>query len=189
MLISSGNSTVQCACPSVHIQTTRRCILEEGYIHNYRCENLKPCRLPTASLVSPLHSLTEGTFASICACVRALSYLVMNGIVYNRCGSLKKCLVPTPTRNKQATWNGKRSDIVPRQRAEPTNVNKQLAPRRSLHSSNTDSSRGSIVVKALYYKPECRWFETRWGEWIVSTYLILTAALGSGIYSASNRNE
>jgi hypothetical protein len=24
--------------------------------------------------------------------------------------------------------------------------------------------RGSLVVKALGYKPEGRWFETRWGE-------------------------
>jgi hypothetical protein len=41
----------------------------------------------------------------------------------------------------------------------------------------------------LCYKPEGRGFKTRWGEWFLSIYLILLAALGPGIYSASNRNE
>jgi hypothetical protein len=50
-------------------------------------------------------------------------------------------------------------------------------------------ARGSVVVKALCYKPEGRGFETRWGEWFLSIYLILLAALGPGVYSASNRNE
>jgi hypothetical protein len=49
--------------------------------------------------------------------------------------------------------------------------------------------RGSIVVKVLCYKAEGYGFETRWGEWIFSIYLILPASLGPGIYSASNRNE
>jgi hypothetical protein len=49
--------------------------------------------------------------------------------------------------------------------------------------------RGSIVVKALCYKPEGRVFETRWGERFLSSYLILLIALGPGVYSASNRNE
>jgi hypothetical protein len=49
--------------------------------------------------------------------------------------------------------------------------------------------RCSVVVKALCYKPEGRGFETRWGEWIFSLYLILAAALGPGLYLASNRNE
>jgi hypothetical protein len=49
--------------------------------------------------------------------------------------------------------------------------------------------RGSVVVKALCYKPEGRGFETRWGEWFLSSYLILPAAPGPGVYSASNRNE
>jgi hypothetical protein len=35
---------------------------------------------------------------------------------------------------------------------------------------------------------EGRGFETRGGEWIFSKYLILPAALGPGVYSASNRN-
>jgi hypothetical protein len=50
-------------------------------------------------------------------------------------------------------------------------------------------ARGSILVKALCYKPEGRGFETRWGEWNFSIYLILPAALGPGISSASNRTE
>jgi hypothetical protein len=41
--------------------------------------------------------------------------------------------------------------------------------------------RGSVGFKAG--------FETVWGEWMFSIYLILPAALGPGIYSASNRNE
>jgi hypothetical protein len=45
------------------------------------------------------------------------------------------------------------------------------------------------VVKALCYKSESRWFEIRLGERIFSIYLILPAALGPGVYSASNRNE
>jgi hypothetical protein len=48
---------------------------------------------------------------------------------------------------------------------------------------------GSIVVKALCYKPEGRGFETRLGESISSIYLILLAALGTEFYPASNRNE
>jgi hypothetical protein len=50
-------------------------------------------------------------------------------------------------------------------------------------------ARVSVVIEALYYKPEGRWFENRWGEWIFSIYLILPAALDPGVYSASNRNE
>jgi hypothetical protein len=45
------------------------------------------------------------------------------------------------------------------------------------------------VVKALCYKPEGCGFETRLDYLIFSMYLILPAALGPGVYSASNRNE
>jgi hypothetical protein len=45
------------------------------------------------------------------------------------------------------------------------------------------------VVKALRYKPEGHGFDTRWGERIFSMYLILPAALGTAVHSASNRNE
>jgi hypothetical protein len=48
---------------------------------------------------------------------------------------------------------------------------------------------GSVVVEALYCKPEGRGFETRRGEFIFSIYLILPAALGPGVHSVSNRNE
>jgi hypothetical protein len=50
-------------------------------------------------------------------------------------------------------------------------------------------ARGSVVFKALCYKSESRGFETRWGEWTFSIYLIPPAALGPGVYSTSNRNE
>jgi hypothetical protein len=53
---------------------------------------------------------------------------------------------------------------------------------------NTLGARGSVVVKALCYKPESRGFDTRWGEFL-KIYLILPAALFPGVYSASNRNE
>jgi hypothetical protein len=42
---------------------------------------------------------------------------------------------------------------------------------------------------ALCYKPQGRGFETRWGHWFFSIYLILPAALDPGVYSASNRNQ
>jgi hypothetical protein len=48
---------------------------------------------------------------------------------------------------------------------------------------------GSTVVEALSYKQEGRRFEARQGEWIFPIYLILPAALGPGVYKASNRNE
>jgi hypothetical protein len=47
----------------------------------------------------------------------------------------------------------------------------------------------SIVVKVLCYKPKGRRFETQGGERFLSVYLILLAALGPGVYSASNKNE
>jgi hypothetical protein len=45
---------------------------------------------------------------------------------------------------------------------------------------------GSVVIKAPFYKPEGRGFETR-KRFFVSVYLILPAALSPGVYS--NRNE
>jgi hypothetical protein len=50
-------------------------------------------------------------------------------------------------------------------------------------------TRGSVVVKALCCKSEGRRFETLWGEYIFSIYLIRPAALGPGAHSASKRNE
>jgi hypothetical protein len=49
--------------------------------------------------------------------------------------------------------------------------------------------RGSGVVKALCYEMEGRGFETRQCEQIFSVHVILPAALGPGVYSASNRNK
>jgi hypothetical protein len=48
--------------------------------------------------------------------------------------------------------------------------------------------RGSVVVKALYCKPEGRGFETQLNDLFLN-FLILPAALGPEVHSASNRNE
>jgi hypothetical protein len=50
-------------------------------------------------------------------------------------------------------------------------------------------ARGSLLVNAICYKSEDRGFETQLGECIFSIYLIFPAALGPGVYSASNSNE
>jgi hypothetical protein len=50
-------------------------------------------------------------------------------------------------------------------------------------------TRGSVVIEALCYKPEGRVFDSRWGNWIFSVYLILPATLGPGAHSAFIRNE
>jgi hypothetical protein len=55
------------------------------------------------------------------------------------------------------------------------------------HYFNSIGARGSLVVKALGYKPEGRWFETRCGEILI--YLILPAAVDAEVYSASSRND
>jgi hypothetical protein len=50
-------------------------------------------------------------------------------------------------------------------------------------------ARVSVTVKALCYKPEgCRIQTPKMNEFF-SIYLILPAALGHRVYSASNRNE
>jgi hypothetical protein len=48
-------------------------------------------------------------------------------------------------------------------------------------------ARGSLVVKALGYKPEGRAFETDEVKFYV--YLILAAALGPGVHSASKKKR
>jgi hypothetical protein len=53
----------------------------------------------------------------------------------------------------------------------------------------TDMYRARVVVKALCYMSESRGFEIRWGKWYLSIYLILPAAIGPRVYSASNINE
>jgi hypothetical protein len=50
-------------------------------------------------------------------------------------------------------------------------------------------ARGSVVVKALPYKPEGRGLDTRRRERFVNISLIISAVLSPGVYLASNRNE
>jgi hypothetical protein len=50
-------------------------------------------------------------------------------------------------------------------------------------------ARGSVMVKALCYKPESRGFESQLIQLSISINLIHPAALDPGIYSAFNRNE
>jgi hypothetical protein len=53
-----------------------------------------------------------------------------------------------------------------------------------------NGARFSVVVKALCYKPGGRGLETQLSKLIYfSILLILPAALGPGIHSASNRND
>jgi hypothetical protein len=52
----------------------------------------------------------------------------------------------------------------------------------------TVTFKGSLVVKTLGYKPEGRGFRDPM-RWNFKIYLILPAALGTGVYSASNRNQ
>jgi hypothetical protein len=49
-------------------------------------------------------------------------------------------------------------------------------------------ARGSVVVKALYYKAEGRGVRYQM-RWFFLIYLILPVAVGPRVYSASNRNE
>jgi hypothetical protein len=51
------------------------------------------------------------------------------------------------------------------------------------------STGASVMVEELYYEPEGPGFETRWSELIFFNYLILPAALGPGVYWASNGIE
>jgi hypothetical protein len=55
----------------------------------------------------------------------------------------------------------------------------------SLHSHRRENLSSNIIS---LYKPEGRGFETRWGKWFLSIYLIVPIALGPRVYSASNRN-
>jgi hypothetical protein len=63
-------------------------------------------------------------------------------------------------------------------------------PKKSANYLSTDSNekaRDNVVVKALYYKPEGGGFEIRCDCFLI--HLILSAALGPGVHSASNRYE
>jgi hypothetical protein len=50
-------------------------------------------------------------------------------------------------------------------------------------------ARGSVVVKALCYKPKIAGSRSDKVNDFSSIYLILPASLGPGVYAASNRNE
>ena len=58
-----------------------------------------------------------------------------------------------------------------------------------MNSTNYKGDRGVTVVKALCYKPEGRWFDSRWCHWNFSLTQSFRSHYGPGIDSASNRNE
>jgi hypothetical protein len=58
----------------------------------------------------------------------------------------------------------------------------------AIPQSERGEARGSVMVKALCYKPEGRGFHSQCDHWIFSTYIIFPAALDTGVYSVSNRN-
>jgi hypothetical protein len=62
-----------------------------------------------------------------------------------------------------------------------------LCFRRSL--ANFKGALDGVLVEVLYYKLGGRGIETALWECMFSMYLILSAALASGVYSTSNRNE
>jgi hypothetical protein len=77
----------------------------------------------------------------------------------------------------------------------------RILPNTKTHNTSTDYSqtntfiepfyqaigaRGSVVVKALCYKPEGRGFDS---DEVNFEICLILAALGPGVYSASNRNE
>jgi hypothetical protein len=50
-------------------------------------------------------------------------------------------------------------------------------------------ARRGVVAVAISYKSEGIGFEDRWGNEMLLMYLIFSALLGHGVYSASNRNK
>jgi len=54
---------------------------------------------------------------------------------------------------------------------------------------STLGDRGGRVIKVLLYKSEGRWFDPRWCYWNFSLTLSFRSHYGSGVDSASNRNE
>jgi hypothetical protein len=69
------------------------------------------------------------------------------------------------------------------------NCMRRLQKKSAFCLCNIFYMRARGIVVALRYKPEDRWFETRWCEWLFSIYLILPAALDPGVHSASKKNE
>ena len=49
--------------------------------------------------------------------------------------------------------------------------------------------RGGIVVKVLCYKSEGHWFDPSWCHWIFIDIKSFRSHNGTGVDSASNRNE
>jgi hypothetical protein len=61
--------------------------------------------------------------------------------------------------------------------------------KRRTFSSFVEAS-GNLLVKALRHKSEGHGFDTRLGDFFLSSiYIILPTALGPGVYSASKRNQ
>ena len=50
-------------------------------------------------------------------------------------------------------------------------------------------ARGGVVVKALCYKPAGHGFDSRWCHWNFSVTYSFRSHYGSGVDSATNRNE
>jgi hypothetical protein len=48
---------------------------------------------------------------------------------------------------------------------------------------------GSVMIKALCSKPEGRWFETWWSEYIFFNLPNLSDCTIPGVYSATKRND
>jgi hypothetical protein len=58
-----------------------------------------------------------------------------------------------------------------------------------LHISIKGTYRGGTVVKVLCYKPESRWFDSKWCHWNFPLTQSFRSHYGPGVDSASNRNE
>ena len=60
---------------------------------------------------------------------------------------------------------------------------------KTITTSSEKGNRGSTLVKALRYKSEGRWFESRWCHWNFSLTQSFRSHYGPGVDSASKRNE
>jgi hypothetical protein len=66
---------------------------------------------------------------------------------------------------------------------------KEMSARNLTGVRGCRRARGSVAAEVLCYKPEGRGFDSRWSHWFFLIYLIFPAALDTGVYLASNRNE